>query len=270
MMKARIRGFTLIELTIVIVITGIIAAAVAVFMRAPVQAYFDTTRRAEMADRTDNALRRIGRDLRLALPNSVRVGTSGTNTAVEFLISRSGGRYRESVTSTGTGDILDFSSGTDNSFDVLGPTVQVASGDQIVVYNLGISGADAYSGDTRRAYSGAGGTLSNIPYTSTGTPFPFASPDNRFYVISGSPVAYNCNLATGRVTRHTGYAISATQTVPPSVSGDLIAENVTACTFTYDSSVSARRVGLVTMTLTMTQSGEAVNVYHAIHVNNVP
>jgi len=267
---SRQRGFTLLELIIVIVITGIIAAAVAVFMRMPIQSYFDTTRRAELTDRADTALRRMGRDIHLALPNSVRIASSGSNTAIEFLLTRSGGRYRASVTSTGTGDILDFTSGTDSSFDVLGPAVQVARNDNIVVYNLGIPGADAYAGDTRRSYPGLGGTLTNIPYTSTGTPFPFQSPDNRFYVIAGSPVAYNCNLATGQLTRHTGYSIAATQLVPPSVAGDLIAENVTACAFTYDSSAIGQRTGLVTITMTMTRSGESVNLYHTIHVNNVP
>lgn len=267
---ARWRGFTLLELIIVIVITGIIAAAVAVFMRMPVQSYFDATRRAELTDRADIALRRMGREIHLALPNSVRIASSGTNTAIEFLLTRSGGRYRASVTSTGTGDILDFTSSADSSFDVIGPAVQVNRSDNIVVYNLGIPGADAYAGDTRRAYPGLSGLFTNITYTATTTPFPFASPDNRFYVIASSPIAYNCNLTTGQLTRHTGYAISSVQSVPPIVAGDLIAENVTACSFSYDSAAIGQRAGLVTITITMTRSGESVNLYHTVHVNNVP
>ena len=265
------KGFTLIELVIVIVITGIIAVALSVFMRAPIQSYFDTTRRADLADQADNALRRIGRDLRLALPNSVRVATSGTSTSVEFLITRSAGRYRSELTSTGTGDILDFSSGTDNSFDVIGSSVQVTSGDQVVVYNLGIAGASAYeTGTVRRSFSGTAGTLSNIVYSATGNPFPFASPDNRFFVIASSPVSYNCNLTTGLLTRHSGYTISNAQSVPATASGDIIASGVSNCSFTYDTSVNAQRIGLVTLVLTLSQSGESVRLYHAIHVSNSP
>jgi MSHA biogenesis protein MshO len=265
------KGFTLIEFVIVIVITGVIAAAISVFMRVPIQSYFDTTRRAEMADQADNALRRIGRDLRLALPNSVRIATSGTSTSVEFLITRSGGRYRSELTSTGTGDILNFSSNTDNSFDVLGSPVQVASGDQVVIYNLGISGADAYeTGTVRRAFSGTPGTLNNISFTSTGSPFPFSSPDNRFFIIAGAPVSYNCNLTTGLLTRHSGYAISGTQSVPPITNGDIIASGVSGCAFTYASSMISQRVGVVTLVLTISKSGESVRLYHAIHVSNVP
>src|SRR5699024_3808677 len=85
------RGLTLIEAIIVMVITGIIAAVVAVFIRAPVQGYVDSVQRAELSDVADTALRRMTRDLRRALPNSVRISTDGQ--AVEFLLTKSGGRY---------------------------------------------------------------------------------------------------------------------------------------------------------------------------------
>ncbi len=71
-MTQRQRGFTLIEAVMVIAITGIVAAMVAIFIRTPIQGYFDLERRVEMTDTADTALRRIARDLRLALPNSVR------------------------------------------------------------------------------------------------------------------------------------------------------------------------------------------------------
>ena len=53
------RGVTLIELIVVIAITGIVGAAVAVFIRRPVEAYADAARRAALTDEADTALRRI-------------------------------------------------------------------------------------------------------------------------------------------------------------------------------------------------------------------
>ena len=66
------RGFTLVEAIVVIVITGIIAAGVAVFIRAPVEGYVDSVARAELTDAADTALRRLSRDVNSALPNSLR------------------------------------------------------------------------------------------------------------------------------------------------------------------------------------------------------
>ncbi|HUW25500.1 MAG TPA: type II secretion system protein, partial [Gallionella sp.] len=115
------RGFTLVEMIMVIVITGIIGGMVAVFLKAPIQQYMDVSRRADMTDIADTALRRIGRDVRLALPNSVQVHTSGSGTStvyyLDFLETTGGGRYRRDV--GGSNDILDFTK-PDSSFEVLG------------------------------------------------------------------------------------------------------------------------------------------------------
>ncbi len=253
----------------VISITAIIGAAVVTFMRLPMQGYLDTVRRAELADAADTAVRRINRDLHLALPNSVRV--NGAGTAVEFLLMRAGGRYRAELTGAGAGDILDFNNAADDRFGVIGPLPTLAAGDQIVVYNLGIPGADVYAGDNRRSYASTD-ALQNIVFTPTASPFPFASPSSRFQVVEG-PVSYVC--AGGTLTRYSGYAITAAQNVPP-VGGTaaVLAKDVDmtagACNFTYDASAVSVRVGLVTLRLRLTRSGESVNLYHASHVSNVP
>ena len=88
------RGFTLVEMIVVIVITGIIGGVVAMFIRAPVQGYMDSARRAEMTDIADTALRRMARDIRTAVPNSVRIPVAAGSTYIEFLPTKAGGRYR--------------------------------------------------------------------------------------------------------------------------------------------------------------------------------
>jgi len=93
---SRQRGFTLVELVMVIVILGIVGGMVAVFMRAPIEAYFDSGRRAALTDVADTAVRRMSRDLRKALPNSIRTSTvNGSDTCLEFIPTRTGARYRE-------------------------------------------------------------------------------------------------------------------------------------------------------------------------------
>lgn len=286
MMKPRNQpGFTLVEMIIVIVITGIIGGIVAIFLRAPVQGYADSARRAELTDIADTALRRVARDLRLALPNSVRVtGTcSGATTCfIEFLPTIGGGRYRDATDSLGAGDILDFSV-ADPSFEVLGAMPTVATGDEIVVYNLGITGADAYAGNTtathnRRVVSGVAGNVISIT-SAAKLPFDSCQYDASGFVVGGcrfqvvqKPVSYACDPAAGTLTRWQGYTIQAGQPIatPGTATTSLLANNVSDCTFTYDASVVAQRSGLVTMHLTITKQGESVNLYGATHVSNVP
>ncbi len=94
--RATQNGFTLIEAIIVIVITGILSAIVAVFITRPVAGYVDATRRAQLTDTADGALRMMGRDIRSALPNSIRVSTNGADSYLEFLATKAGGRFRQS------------------------------------------------------------------------------------------------------------------------------------------------------------------------------
>ncbi|MBI4937719.1 MAG: prepilin-type N-terminal cleavage/methylation domain-containing protein [Nitrosomonadales bacterium] len=259
-------GFTLVEMTVVIVLTGILAGIVALFIRAPVQGYVDSARRAGLTDIADTALRRISRDLRLALPNSVVVTSSGTQFSLDFLSTSGGGRYRASA--GGTNDVLDFTV-ADISFEVLGAMPMLAANDQIVVYNLGTPGADAYLNNNRATYSSHAGGIITF---AAGKQFPFASPSQRFHVVNGQ-VRYLCDTATGQLTRYWGFAIAAppaVPTVPAGGSSALLATRVSACGFAYNANVVTQRSGLVTLQLTLSESGESVALYNAVHVSNAP
>jgi MSHA biogenesis protein MshO len=137
-MKAR-RGFTLVELVVVIVITGIMAASIAVFFVPAINAYFDTRRRAELTDTADTALRRMARDVRRAVPNSIRIPNAQ---CFELVPTIAGGLYRRAVDidHVAGSDPLDTSA-TDSSFDVLSPMTGVAIGDFVIVGNQKIGRA---------------------------------------------------------------------------------------------------------------------------------
>lgn len=174
-MIRREQGFTLIELITVIVIVGILASMTSDLITLPVKSYFDQQRRTALVDSAESTLRLMQRDIRRALPNSIRI--TGSGTVLELLHTSDGGRYRAKVTSTGSGNILDFTS-TDSSFDVIGTLLSAPRG-ELVIYNLGQVSADAYAGNNRATLSNTS-TTTSISLASA-KKFPLQSPQQRFF-----------------------------------------------------------------------------------------
>lgn len=260
-------GFSLIEMIIVIAITGIVGSMVALFLRVPLDSYVAQDRRARLTDTADTALRRMARDIRLALPNSVRVTSVGSVIYLEFLGTRSGGRYRAQGDGSAGNDHLDFTiAAGDGSFDVLGPAIAMQAGDRIAVYNLGIPGADAWADETLADFISVAGNVITI----ASKKFPLASPGNRFQVVEG-PVSYVCDPGAGTLTRFWGYAIAPNQPTPPPAptSSALLATRVSACSFEYQPGITERG-GLVSMALNLTLASETVYLYVTTQVSNQP
>ncbi len=281
----KARGFTLLELIVVIVITGVVAGMIAVFITKPVTAYLDTVRRAELTENADTALRRVSRDLRTALPNSVRVVASGATTYLEFIPTVGGGRYRQYPKASGGGNVLDFST-ADSAFDVLGPVPVYAAGSSVVVFNLGAgSVSDAYVGNNRSVLTSANASETLFSsdaaahaLTFAAIQFPSPSPSSRFQIVQ-TPVTYACAPsaaapAAGYLYRYAGYAFSAGQPTPPAVVPQIQVGNVAECDFDYDEAIAISgihtRTGNVTLRLRLEQQGESVRLVHQIHVVNAP
>ena len=256
-------GFTLVEMIVVMVIVGILAALGGVFIARPIEGFVDLSRRAALVDAADNALRRMQRDIRQALPNSIRIAGGGQ--WLELLHTTEGGRYR----ARGPNNILDFTQADADGFDVLGALGSApAAGDALVIYNLAATGTagNAYYGDNRRTVA-AGASTTSIRFSPT-SPLPLASPYQRFYLVD-EPVSYGFNAASGTLERHAGYAIAASQSTSPGGTTSVMAEHVSGCTFTYHPG-TPQRSGLVTLRLTLTDAGETITLLHQIHVENAP
>ncbi len=277
-MRMRQQGFTLIELIMVIVILGVIGGMVAVFMRGPIDAYFASARRAGLTDVADTTVRRMGRDIRKARPNRVR---TPTNQCIEFIPTKTGGRYR----AEGAGN-LDFTA-ADGAFNELGSNAarpaaeRIVADDIIVVYNLGIPGADAYAnanlnrsavtGLGAEVQTGAAATDIETPININALQFPLQSGGNRFHVVPAAEqvVGYVCNgNQLFRYTQALPYAAPA-NCPAPAANTPVIARNVAACDFTIGN-IDLQRNALVRLRLQLTDSNEIVSLQHEVHVNNTP
>jgi MSHA biogenesis protein MshO len=290
-------GFTLVEAIVVIAVIGVIAAGVAVFIRGPIEGYVDATARAALADTAETALKRISRDLQTALPNSVRVTNTGGAFYLEFLQTRTGGRYRAEAASPAVAssantcpdtngnaiadeDVMTFGV-ADTCFRSLGDIPDlgliVPNSDYLVIYNLGTgyTGANAYAigppSNKSLITAVDPSVINENRITFAANNFTLDSPGHRFQVVSG-PVSYVCDPTVGTVRRYDNYGIATAQPTGGALTGNpssLLAESLSACTVTYD--VINSRVGVVNIWLQFaTANGGTVNLYNQVLVDNVP
>ncbi|MBI3523373.1 MAG: type II secretion system protein [Betaproteobacteria bacterium] len=291
MSRTATRGFTLIEMVMVIVITGVLAGMVAVFIAKPVEGYVNSVRHAELTDAADTALRRLARDVRLALPNSLRVTTVSNVNYIEFISTSAGGRYRDASDGSSGGSPLSFTNTATNIFNVLGPMPSnpaLAAGDYIVVFNLGVgyNPANAYNYDTATALCRAGGcniaqvsSVSSNTVTLAANPFaaqtpPLPSPGSRFQVVpfATQAVTYACpsGPTAGNFNRYSAYGFIGLQPTPPAATPALLAANAT-CVVNYTQNAQQRN-GIISINLTLTDpaSQDKVSMFYQIHVDNSP
>lgn len=276
----RPHGFTLIEMIMVIVILGIIAAVVAVFIRGAADSYVNTERRAVLTDTADTALRRVMRDVRGALPNSLRVDATGKY--AEFLPVVAGGRYRQET-------LADFScfEGTGcTQIVTLGSVLSVSgipSGwHSLVIYSPYNNRLGDCSNTNPSVYCGHNVTaLTNATNAADLDVLTFAltrfrpdsgSPGRRFFVIAQSPVSYGC--VGSELIRYSSYSRTQVQATPPAgATASVLAENVNcaASSFNYAAG-SSERYGLLIMKLTLNNANasESVQLLQEVHVDNAP
>ncbi|NKB38803.1 MAG: prepilin-type N-terminal cleavage/methylation domain-containing protein [Gammaproteobacteria bacterium] len=306
--SVSIRGFTLIELVIVIVLTGIVGTLIGQLLSRPIEGFVDLADRAELVDGAELALRRMSRELRLALPNSVRItdgtlnlsactASGGSSCALEILRTSNGGRYRTKppigapavCLASAQQDRLSFNSSAD-CFEVLGNlgVLPVAAGANqlscmnlprsshcLVIANTGQTGANAYNGDNIAGITGA--TANTVTFdindgVKVSPSFPLRSPLQRFHIVD-TPVSFTCT--GGEIDRQADYAITGTQVLSPAGgSSSLLANKLTSCIFKYTPGSSTRN-GIVVIDITMrftasNGSNNDIRLVQQVHVPNIP
>lgn len=273
----KLRGFTLIELVIVIVLVSIVAATTTKIISLPVTGYLDTVRRTALVDAAELSLRRMQRDVRSSLPNSIRISADGKS--VEILHVIDGGRYRAKLdpglgptaglcSSDPDSDVLDFTL-ADTCFEIMGSLSNfnplATAGQKVAIYNLEVTAASAYAGDnTSTVVNSTDARLLSF----AAKQFPYSSALQRFYIID-TPITYRCDTTGGQLLRYSGYAPSAVQAAVPVATAYVQVDNLASCSFYYTPGV-ATRAGQLTVSITLTNAqGESVTMLRQIHVDNM-
>lgn len=278
--RRRSAGFTLIELIVVLVLMTIIGATVAVFVKPAIDAYSDTRNRVALGDMGDTALRRMVRDIRVAVPNSLRTPTEA---CFELVPTVAGGRYRMGPNTANDAWWVNTSQAT-VGFDVLSTlSRQPAIGDFVVINNQ--NGNDVYAGSNRSTISAVATPSASQGTTRLTISSLQVSPGydgGRFQVVNQSEqsVFYICQGAGLSADNRTGTGVlwrlkrNFTSTYPsscPAGSGTVLARNVSRCRFVYNPNQGAtQQSGFVYLELGITRNGETATLTHGAHVLNVP
>ncbi|WP_417791785.1 PulJ/GspJ family protein [Stutzerimonas xanthomarina] len=289
--KSTEHGFTLVELIMVIALSGIVAVMISTVLSRPLQGFVDQSRRAELTDLAAMALNRMARDIRLAVPNSIRnePGCSPETECktLEMLEIIEGGRYRANQLSPG-GERYDpprcLGGPVDCYIPVLSPGLQTASANWMVIYSTdnqiwspSITGAstsvitptDASISLADCPADGEDAGNKCLKLDNTGAfSFRYASPQNRFYLVNNA-IGYRCVEkldGSWELRRANPNGLS------PSYARDesaLVVNSISSCSFTYEPGANTRN-GVVTMRLSLTNGGETVTLLQQVHVDNAP
>ena len=285
----RLRGFTLVELVMVIALASVVAVMVSSVLSRPLEGFMAQSRRAELTDMAAIALNRMTRDIRLAVPNSLRQPDANT---LELLPIHEAGRYRGTQLEDG-GVRYDPPrcppAPGQCRIEVLSPLLDgasVAAAKWMVFYNIGAPSEGstvwpplAVAGDGSGAvitpkteFSLQAGNV--LEFGSNGfAAFRYASPQHRFY-LAEDVLGFRCeNPGTNAAGEGTGRLLRASfpelRAAYDYGNARLLVDAVSRCRITYASATNARNA-LVTIELGVKKGGEEVVLLQQVHVDNAP
>lgn len=201
----RVKGFTLIELIMVIVLLGIIGSFTFGYLKFGTQIFTDAIGRDQLVSQSRFAVERLSRELRNSLPRSVRI--SSDQRCIELVPILSSSSYVQ-LPQPGATAHLTFIGVTplnEHGAQSVGQSLFVYAANQSLIY--GISSAQKAVIANETLHSSNDG-LTEFTFTTTNQTFTTGSPARRFF-ITEQPVSW-C-LYNGSLVRYAGYGFSPNQ-----------------------------------------------------------
>ena len=283
------KGFTLIELVTVIVVLGIVSIGISGFLRSGMQIYADANERQQILSESRFAVERMNRELRGAIPNSVRLKHDLLTEiqCLEYVPALWVSFYTTlPLTSSATQARIVEYAGNNNQFSVQnGDFAFVYPTDNDDIYDATeqklrtvLSCSDAIDADGNPDGDGDCDTADSISHTAELTLsgyFADNSPASRMY-FGRKTISFCARTENGKqgIYRHEG-TISTIQELYDD-GGDLMAQHLvndlsdsSQLPFAISNAVLNRNA-LVHLLLTFELNEEQMNYSIEVHIPNVP
>jgi MSHA biogenesis protein MshO len=251
-------GFTLIELISVMVILSIISLIGVGFVVNTTESYQRTQTRALIANTARQALERMTRQLRGALPYSVRSTNAGQ--CVQFMPIQQGGHYFEPVP-----DLQNGAAGV-NSIKASPVPANIANAHYLAI---GAMNATEIYGASPVSLAGYAGYLNGNLRLSAAKQWQRNSINKRFYILDRAQAF----CLVGNELRFYSDINPQDTSVTLSAASDILARNVAspaqAVPFTLANG-SENSNALVTIALDFSGGSETINYTQRVFVRNVP
>ncbi|QDE32829.1 PilW family protein [Shewanella polaris] len=270
--QVKSAGFTLIEMVTVILILGIVVVGLSSFVIFGTRIFVESSAVDQVLSQSRFGIERMTRDIRAAVPNSMRVLTAidGSYQCLELLPISASTSYL---------DAPFFPQATQNSLTAIKSVRSINAAQSVLIYPL--TSADIYNpqGTTAKRFIIQSVTESGDQLTITLTQsvrFTEASPLKRLYVAD-SPLSY-CfvnNVSSVELRLYQNYGYKVNQPVPAVMgNGVLMAQNVVNA-LAVNPAVILTPSTLVTNAIVHLQpvfsvNGETFQYNHQVQVMNVP
>ncbi len=261
-------GFTLIELITVIVILSILTVIGSGFMIRTAEGYQQTVNRSLLIQRGRQTIERLTREIRNAVPNSIRV--SANNLCIEWLPTVGGGNY--------VGVLPDQSNGASAISSINTSPITFNGGSASYVVVGALNSAEIYSAAPSSLELFSSINTASIPNQvalANAKIFARNSVNNRLFVasepnqacISGDELfIYDSYNTSG------SYPSQSALTGSPPGAGVLVSAGVALSgetPFSITSGVESRNT-IVVLNIPFSKGGERIILRHQIMVRNVP